>query len=159
MATKTELMRAVIEGRAIESFTLVPDNGDPEVTYNITLLREMLKNGKVPGARLITIPMEAVVGFLKGSRVWEEARCHTLTPEQIKSPAIALVEENNGELLHTFVDGTHRVIRADMEGEKTVSAWEVPEHLAPRVVKGMFYMREDWGTPLSSLVASKQQGE
>lgn len=150
--TKTEIMKVIASGRAIESFQYVPENG-PEVNYNITALRKGLEH-RPSFAEVVHVPMDQCIDFMRKNRIWEMQRCKDLTmAEYMNDPAIALTEGEGEKITHCFVDGVHRIIRRHMEGLDTVLVWVLPEKYAPRV-DGNFVAssRFDWGMPLDTIL-------
>lgn len=152
---KTDVMLRVAAGQALEAFTFVPDDGGPEVRYNISALREMMKAG-APGGELVWVAMDQVEDFLRNNRVWEQARVDALSYEEYTfDPAITLLEGEGDSATYCFVDGVHRILRRAQEGMVNALVWTFPANHAPRILPDSgFVPGPDWGSPLSSLKRS-----
>jgi hypothetical protein len=150
--TKTEFMQAVFAGFAAETMTFVPDDGTPTRVYNVTELRKRLYTPfhipKIAGERIAVMTSD-IAPYLRENRVWDEERVRNLKPTDLEDPPIAL-RQPDGSMV--FVDGTHRALRRERDGEETMEIMVVDDHLAPRIDPVFSsLLNEGWGEPLDSL--------
>lgn len=150
MMKKTELMRLVAQGQCREAFTFVPDDGTPERSYDVSLLRVQIRQRLIPWQTSLVM-LDCLVPFLSVNRVWEQDRVDALAPDSYElDPPIALQDRDTVIL----VDGVHRIMRLHQNGHVTAKVVFVDEKLAPRVQPGWGQKPgHDWGVPLSSLRA------
>lgn len=105
--TKTQIMQHVISGEALESFF-----HETEGSFDITSMRVFAKNH----AQKVLVPIESIVTFIKSSRVVDEQRVLELSVDSWKTDPGIIVMLNSGE--HLLIDGSHRTLRRELEGEE-----------------------------------------
>lgn len=149
MRTKSEMMLLVGQGRCKESFTFVPSDGSPERQYDITTLRNLIRNRRIK-YELSQVALSCLVPFLEVNRVWEQKRVDDLLPASyLFDPPIAL-QEKDGTVI--IADGVHRIMRLHQQRSTEVRITFVDECDAPRVAAGWVGLPEhDWGASLDSL--------
>lgn len=138
LMTKTQLMAIVAAGGSLEAFT-----HSIHGTFNVTAMRTAAPFH----AELIEVPLASLVDHIRVSRVVEESRLADLPEASWRNdPGIILVEEKDGEVLHTIIDGHHRALRRQREGLLTMVLWEFKMADAIRPPPGFGPIPgHDWG--------------
>jgi hypothetical protein len=141
LITKTQLMASVVAGLRHESFEHSIDG-----LFDITAMRQKCAAEEL-GERAI-LPLDGIIPFIRENRVIEMQRVLALDYESWKNdPGMFIVEsyDDAGVPTGIMVDGHHRAIRRQLEGEMEMVVWMVPKDKAIR--PGANWMRhpDDWG--------------
>ena len=141
IVSKTKLMGAVGFGRLHESF-----EHSEQGMFDITATRHAIELQQIT-YEIVWIDFDQFIDFAKKHRVFEEERVASLTDTSWKlDPGIfATVEEPDGTISHMMLDGIHRAVRRQREGEKGMRFYMIAEKDAKRptedFVQNPFY---DW---------------
>lgn len=114
LLTKTQLMHWIAEGMGHEAFS-----HDELGNLDITLMRfKTVDIGMIP----MVVDLKSLCDNIRQWRVYEWDRVLELDDFSWRRDPGILVRVGNGN--HVLVDGSHRALRREMEGEVDMLMWE-----------------------------------
>ena len=138
LISKSELMSRVIQGHARECF-----EHSEQGIFDITAMREWAKMNTKP----VWVLLSDINPFIRTNRVTELERVNNLPRESWESdPGMFILIGSPPDETHVMVDGHHRALRREMQGEKRMLCYVVPIAEAKRPQPGWYKdIRVNWG--------------
>lgn len=138
LISKSELMCRVIEGGARECFEHSECG-----TFDVTAMREWAAANLQP----VSVRLSDINPFIRTNRVTEEKRVMGLPEDSWKhDPGMFLLLGEGDDITHLMIDGHHRALRREIEGETCMLCYVVPTAEAKRPQEGWFKdTHADWG--------------
>jgi hypothetical protein len=139
LISKSELMLPVFRGEAHECF----EHSELGI-FDVTMTRAWAENN----AEVMVVDLSDIVPFILTNRVTEPSRVMQLSEASWRSdPGLILyTEEPNGSHEHVVIDGHHRALRRNAEGETTMGFYVLPLNRAVRPSYGWTKQSNvDWG--------------
>ena len=144
VVNKSDLMReSVLKGRGHECF-----EHSEEGLFDITLMREWAHASKLEPH---FIDLEAVIGYIENSRVYDPQRIDDLTmDEALFDPALVVLYQRPDGDQHLYIDGTHRALKLWRNGQKRQLVFIIPEERIIRPDLNKYgssteVLGKDWG--------------
>lgn len=141
LISKSSLMSKVIAGQARECF-----EHSEEGIFDITAMREWAAANTKP----VWVLLSDIVPFIRTNRVTELERTISLPDSSWQNdPGMFILLGPSGEETHLMIDGHHRALRREMQGEKHMLCYVVPMADAKRPSAGWYTNTQtDWGDEL-----------